>query len=261
MKECAYCGNQGSITKEHIWPKCIIKRTPDYQGRYHGKNEAFFRGELTIKDVCEECNNGELSRLDEYICELYDSYFERIARQGSSIVFNYYQKKLLRWLLKISYNSARSNNTHTEELRDLAPFIMGESGIPNNISVRAELLRPSRNPNYVKGNGSEKYIEPRSVRCCRIESQLGKVPGVTLRLVGINSYYFWVSIFPSGVLVSEEEEAHLTGILSLLPNQELVGKCSVRLRARGRSTIDMHKDWVLNPRASESHKRMMESQG
>jgi len=230
-------------------------------GRYHRKNENFFRGELTIRDVCDECNNGELSKLDNYICELYDRYFHRIVKQSGSIVFKYDQNRLLRWLLKISFNSARSNGSDSEELRGLSTYILSGTQVPCSVSLRAELVKPSRNLNYVKGNGSKKYIEPNSVRCCRIESQLGMVPGATLRLVSINSYYFWIVVSPITTSLERDEENHLNGILTQLPKSELLGKDQVTLKARGKTTIEMHKDWVLNPRARESHKKMIARKG
>jgi hypothetical protein len=76
---CAFCGEVRSLTLEHIWPRGIIKRAPSYNARYIGKAEKFVGAELTVKDVCSECNSGALSLLDHYICTLYDAQFGRMA--------------------------------------------------------------------------------------------------------------------------------------------------------------------------------------
>ena len=61
---CAYCAKEAPLTREHLWPGGIIKRAKDLNTSYFGKLNKFIDAELTIKDVCAECNNGPLSELD-----------------------------------------------------------------------------------------------------------------------------------------------------------------------------------------------------
>lgn len=256
-KVCAYCEESNLLTKEHIWPGCILKRTPHMNARYYGKSEKFFRGELTIKDVCDICNNGVLSQLDDYICKLYDIYFFKIAKANKSFIFKYDYNKLLRWLLKISYNTARSNDSDTEELRIYSDYIINGGEPPLTISLRIELIKPSKNPNYIKGSSKNKFIEPQSVRCCRIETEKGKVPGVTIRLVAINSFYFWLAITPGNTALSDVQQY----VIDYLPKQELNNKKQVTLRARGRPMLEMHKDWAMNSNARKSHRELVAKNG
>ncbi len=256
-KICAYCGESNLLTKEHIWPGCILKRTPHMNARYYGKNEKFFRGELTIKDVCDICNNGALSQLDAYICKLYDIYLLRIVKANKSFIFKYDYNKLLRWLLKISYNTARSNDSDKKELCVYSDYIINGGEPPSTISLRIELIKPSKNPNYIKGSGKNKFIEPQSTRCCRIETEAGKVPGVTIRLVAINSFYFWLVITQKDTTLSDVQQF----VIDYLPNLELNNKKQVTLRARGRSMLEMHADWIMNPNARISHRELVAKNG
>ena len=105
---CAYCGEGGVLTKEHVFPGCFQKtfkpitptRTPD--------GEKAILSPLEIQDVCARCNNELLSPLDEYLCELNDLYFSKIVRPGDRVRFQYAWDFLLRMLPKIAYNVARA---------------------------------------------------------------------------------------------------------------------------------------------------------
>src|SRR5258708_39077844 len=98
---CAYCRLDRPLTKEHIWPKGFIKRT-NYKIRYSAKAPKTFSGEMTIRDVCYSCNNGPLSNLDAYACELFDEYFKNFVQNGEVVSFKYHFSSLTRWLLKVA---------------------------------------------------------------------------------------------------------------------------------------------------------------
>lgn len=109
MKTCAYCGTTNPLTKEHIWPKGIINRVPSYIGRYTERANKVQAGELVIKDVCQFCNNGSLSKLDDYLCNLFDSSFKDFVREYETVNFAYDYDLLARVLLKLSFNTARAS--------------------------------------------------------------------------------------------------------------------------------------------------------
>ena len=115
QKVCAFCSKNGSLTKEHLWPAALHKRLQNARGDtenlfYLLKLESEILAEPTIKDVCSNCNNVLLSELDSYICFLFDKYFAKIYERDEEIIFEYDYHKLVRWLLKLCYNSARVNN-------------------------------------------------------------------------------------------------------------------------------------------------------
>ena len=127
---CAYCGQRSALTREHIWPRCIIERAPAYVMRFSGKANKVFAGDLFVKDVCSACNNGALSALDSYACGLYDEYFCRIVNAEEEVVFRFDHDLLLRWLLKVSYNSALASASDVPFHLPLRHFMLGQSGKP-----------------------------------------------------------------------------------------------------------------------------------
>ncbi|MBK8703370.1 MAG: hypothetical protein IPN33_06930 [Saprospiraceae bacterium] len=124
-KICAYCGEAGKLTNEHIWPQCIIERVPSYTNRYSEAANKVFKGDLIIKDVCSKCNNGPLSKLDSYLCKLYDQYFQFFPPDETIVNFSYEYNLLFRSLLKISFNAARSSNQDSILLSQYKRVILG----------------------------------------------------------------------------------------------------------------------------------------
>jgi len=58
---CAYCQKKAKLTREHIWPSCLISRMPELQVNYLGKKHVLMAGDLVVADVCADCNNKKLS--------------------------------------------------------------------------------------------------------------------------------------------------------------------------------------------------------
>src|SRR6266571_5236600 len=138
LSTCAYCGGPGPFTKEHVWPTSLYERfVADATARPHffldRSPDKFVLGEPTIRDVCAGCNNGELSRLDGYACQLYDSFLHRQFEDGESVVFEYDYDRLLRWLLKIAFNSARVHRSDTGILGYYRNYILGDFQRPRNV--------------------------------------------------------------------------------------------------------------------------------
>jgi hypothetical protein len=74
---CVFCGADGQLTKEHIWPAWLqpYLETPGERGtttrtiiRAEGvESESSFRSRpatATVKSICAECNNGWMSELE-----------------------------------------------------------------------------------------------------------------------------------------------------------------------------------------------------
>jgi len=241
---CAYCGRDGPLTREHIWPSGIIARTKSINTSYLGKLEKFIDAELTIKDVCASCNNGPLSALDAYICDLFDAQFSRpaVRRQARTFVYDY--DKLLRWLLKISFNTARANDSDVAVLSSYTSFMLKGGAPPPEVQVHLELVHASPNPNWSPGSAAMKEIPAVSIRCARVEMPEDPLPGTTLRLVALYGFYFWIIIAPTG---TETTPLHHGLPGKLLPS----GRGKLALYP-SRGMLELHADWVRNPRASQS---------
>ena len=143
-KACAYCKLERKATKEHIWPKNILAKT-DYVVRYSERAGTTFSGDMIIKDVCANCNNGPLSLLDAYAAKLYEAYFGKFGPTRESIEFIYDFGKLVRWLLKISYNASRGTGVDSELLAQYSPVMISEHECsPVYVEVFVGRIRPEQ---------------------------------------------------------------------------------------------------------------------
>ena len=145
QKRCAYCNELNKITKEHVVSKSVIKKlkinqSPGYehsQGKYTTNNS-------TIKDVCEECNNGPLSELDDYFISFIKSNLplDTSIKSNSIIELEFDFDKLSRWLLKTLYNSERKNGYEEIEKQLLyyKNYILGKEICTRPLRVFLEVL-------------------------------------------------------------------------------------------------------------------------
>ncbi len=106
MVRCAYCGAEGKMSRQHVIPKGFINNM-NFKALTVWLDKAsskVINSELMVKDVCAECNNGELSQLDAYALKLIISYNEKILYETRKVFFKYNYDLLTRWLLKVCYN-------------------------------------------------------------------------------------------------------------------------------------------------------------
>jgi hypothetical protein len=205
MKKCVYCGENKKLSREHIFPRWIIKRQPSSDVRFARHENRVSERVSTIKDVCASCNNGVLSELDNYALELYDSYFERVVPIKGRVLFNYDYDLLARWMFKVLYNSARKNNTRPDELEPFKEYILGTSTRPMNFRIFSLLLRPHKLSSRVVAKLAKEHegvteILPRNISITQIGVQISEDNMLVLgRAVLINSYCFVVSILPSDI--------------------------------------------------------------
>jgi hypothetical protein len=191
---CSLCGGTGRITREHIWPKGFLGRA-DFGVRHSSRARRTFAGELTVRDVCETCNNGPLSTLDAYACTLFDRYFGRKTDRGDVVAFDYDYQLLTRWLLKTAFNTARAaGNEDASLLAGYAPAILAKTPCsPAYVSFRLALVSPSTMMN--SATRATKVIYPQAARSGPVV-----IPGaqgqrlVSLRLLMINSFFFTMAV-------------------------------------------------------------------
>lgn len=194
--KCAYCHSEtNKLTREHIWPACIIERVPGYTARYSERADKVFDGDMTIADVCAVCNNGPLSHLDSYICRLYDRWFVQFPERGQWLDFEYDWTLLGRWLLKICFNSARTSGCDDNTLEKFTDVILGVNPSPPDLAIWLDLVEPT----YVEKKRNSGLIEakcilPEMTRVCRLHIPNTKTPNYIVRLVAINAFYFYLAI-------------------------------------------------------------------
>ncbi|UHQ19591.1 hypothetical protein LVB87_15600 [Lysobacter sp. KIS68-7] len=148
MTICAYCGQDQKTTREHVIPAFLYAFQKQLEQSVVGWNEVANKmvdGEVTIKDVCAECNNGVLGQLD--------AYGKQVLTESGLLVHNYERvllplrynySLLLRWLLKMSFNSSRMGGAHASRFYEHIPFILGHAPHPPRykVAVVAYLAAP-----------------------------------------------------------------------------------------------------------------------
>ncbi|MCE0876929.1 HNH endonuclease [Pseudomonas monteilii] len=145
---CAYCKQEASATREHVIPAFIYRFQKQFEASVIGWNEVARKmvgGEHQVKDVCETCNSGVLSSLDAYGKELLDSngfLTQNYTKLSADLTYDYDQ--LARWLLKISFNSTRSDRGHSHLFDRFIPFILNGAPAPSkaNFAIVATLAAP-----------------------------------------------------------------------------------------------------------------------
>lgn len=232
---CAYCTEDRPLSREHIWPSWLVEKL-DHRLRYSEKAKKLFYGDLTIRDVCEICNNGPLSVLDSYGRVLYDKYFSEMKIDSNPILFEYDYSLLARWLLKLSFNAARASKSDHERLEKYRECLIDHTTpLPGDFSISVDLVTPSHD--------GKKAILPNSNRICRIQFPNDIADWCTVRLVSINSYYFWLLLQDKPDHEINLENA--SSVIKSIPGSYIPPDGnSMEIAPSGISTIQMHSSWV-----------------
>jgi hypothetical protein len=239
-KRCAFCFQANRLTREHIWPEGILKRLPFYTAKFNEKADKVIGGDHIIKDVCVTCNNGALSALDAYGCMLFDKYFHAVAEPKTELQFEYDYDKLFRWLAKIAYTTVRSSsaNPNLSFLRPLTPYILGQSVRPSEMELYLDIVTHSTIPTI---HGIQQF----PATAYRSESVERKPPlpdWRVVRLVSINSFYFYILLFEKHYQESNDLAKVRRWIKGVLVPPE---SASLALPRSTTGAFDVHKDHLL----------------
>jgi hypothetical protein len=181
---------------------------------------AEIEGEPKLRDVCQACNNGALSQLDAYICELFHRYFIHIYQRHAIVRFEYDYHRLKRWLLKMSFNSARVHGSMDLFVYpNLLTYIRGESlSAGRSVQLYVQLSYPGkiprehlRDPELV---GAPIVWEPQDNRVGLLAFSAEGVGLKILRAVHLRSFSFFLAFFdPRGksAVVSDFSKTFLGG--------------------------------------------------
>ncbi len=200
MSICAYCGNEyryKELTKEHTVNKSLLNFMELQQAPGYARfSDNYTINYLTTKDVCADCNNGALSRLDKYSIEFMkdNSILNLYIDENTKLNINFDFNLLSRWLLKTIYNSERKNGY--AEVQNKMHFykkhILGKENIPFEIYL--EILKDVSEEQIHKQNKSIDKLKP--------FLKLGNVvfnsdKGIEyLKSFTINNFMFYIFILP-----------------------------------------------------------------
>jgi len=100
--------------------------------------------------------------------------------------------------LKVSYNSARGNDSDIEILKAFSNYILGKSTSCPEFWISVELIRKGIVPNYNE-LGVPQYISPGLLRSSKLHDPKNIYPNLCVRFLAVGSYHFWIFIPKSAV--------------------------------------------------------------
>ena len=226
MPTCAYCKREGVMTREHVIPSFVYAFHKEH-GSCIGWNEAaekMLPGEGKVKDVCANCNNKILGSLDAYGKELLAGAGILVPNYTKlDLTLQYDFDKLVRWLLKMSFNSARIDGAHSHLFERLIPYMLGESAGPprSKVAVIAYLAGPEyldqvkrvQEP-YASAAGGSDRLNPFLTRICY--SAFPNIKNYTLRLNIFGPLVFYILLFHENVLAGHAASS-VRHLLKLIP--------------------------------------------
>jgi hypothetical protein len=261
MSVCAYCRQDRPPTREHVIPAFIYDFQKQLEQSVIGWNEVAQRmvgGEGKVKDVCADCNNRVLGELDAYGKQLLTSsglLVQNYTKRELTLQYDY--SLLLRWLLKVSFNSSRTDGAHSPLFERYVPFMRGQEQSPSLSQVavllylaRPEILGASRiavEPFIRIANGSS-LLNPFLVRIC-----YGASPGENSYVLRLNIFgpaVFFLMMFHDSVLPGHAASAirrliRLTpGAVELSPKRKLV-----EVQSGQKSWLDLYEHQVARVHA------------
>ncbi len=240
------------MTREHILPRFLYRQFPTQKTGYNIRADKFMTWEPQVKDVCRMCNNGALSGLDGYAREFLSSlHCERTYTDRVDVTFAYDYVSLVRWLLKVSYNSTRAVTDTPRLLRQCVPFILDESAPHPPIAfVAVEVIRDTP-----VGPPERALLSEDARTWTHIPTKMFRVgPGLlhdpkmqhiraeyVLRFVAINAWYFTYCITSNDVDRAERRRL-AAAFASLVPDGLLLssGRSEAKICVSRRTGVDAY---------------------
>lgn len=188
-KPCAYClkfKKPGEMSSEHIFPDWLMKAVADPSLTYSGRAVKVFKAAPVIGDVCRTCNNGPLSALDARAKDIWSDYLAKFVLAAETVQFRFDYHLVLRWVLKISFNSARADGKGLRCFTsDVVRYIRDGGDRPSDVFLYASLIKPTE---Y-----AGRRLLPEARRCTRLQNEVHFKPWETW-IVAIRSYQFLAGI-------------------------------------------------------------------
>jgi hypothetical protein len=263
MPICAYCGQERAATREHVIPAFVYAFQKRIEAHIGWSEVAgrMIQGEGKVKDVCAECNNTILGPLDDYGKGLLTATGILVPNfERTSLILQYDYNLLLRWLLKVSFNSSRCDGAHRHLFERHVPFILGSAAHPprHQVACLAYLAAPER----VETSHLDSATFFRATRGLRVFNPFlarisyAIIPGensYTLRLNAFGPLMFHLVLFQEHVLPGHAS-ASLRKLMKRLPGLvELSSKLKlIQLTCGSETWLDLYRDQIARTRAVEN---------
>ena len=191
------------MTREHLIPAslaALVKRDEDLAHTYLNRSpKKFLESQPTVKDVCNICNNEVLGKLDNEARNFIASYcLEEFNSKGETRTLKINYDLLLRWVMKVSFNSARIHDAEPDReiLSSYRSYILGNGKQPKRIAffVHGIYSHPvdDDQANLVMREGvdNENIIHPDYIRCSLVRFQTDFDRDFVSRAIIFKSFQF-----------------------------------------------------------------------
>jgi hypothetical protein len=214
-RKCAYCGCNGPLTKEHIVPAFLSRLFPYINTGIPPRSKHVAKFEGTMRDVCPNCNSGPLSDLDAYAQSFIEQnkLHRTFPLKRPSILVTYDYERLLRWLLKVSYNAMRAEDRDLEAISKCKGFILGSESVPYHPEIFVEVIRNMPISDRARHKLPASIKNAESLTAHRFRLGTFGFPGSettsVCRFVAINAFYFYLMLLPSTLRSEERDQIFL----------------------------------------------------
>jgi len=258
-KNCAYCGQATKLTREHIFPRFLYELCPNQLTGHNAAADKVTSSERVISDVCEKCNAGPLCALDSY----GRRYFDQNSLQSTyttakrtAIIYDYHL--LLRWLLKISFNSYRTIHDTPGLFSPLIPYILEGKPSPqkNAVQLYIEVVRDHKFEPHELSLVPNKFARIGYLPCLGFRSGFIGMPHELSphlsRHFQLNSHFFVLLIFPPDIDPSSRKRIEGT-IQAAMPDLCPFATQQTRMdiQISRRDSLDVFHDY-LHPKQIEN---------
>ncbi len=179
-----------------------------------------------------------MSELDEYLCNLFDIYFQNIILSKDELIcFEYDYNLLSRAPLKIAYNTSRCGTSDPKVLAKTAPYILGKTSTYPRLILLMEIISPTQIIEIGHDGIKSTIMEPLAYRSALMRLTTPNGNQVLARLVGINSYYFHLLLLKNTTPMKMKERIRNEALEALPGSVCLNEKSSVSLKMSERDGI------------------------
>ncbi|MBU5676820.1 hypothetical protein KQI88_10355 [Alkaliphilus sp. MSJ-5] len=159
---CAYCKEDKNSSKEHIISDSVLELFPECDLTIDSVRNRQYKADPVIKDVCSNCNNNRLSYIDGYAKHMISQYFAKAYEQDDTLEFEYEYDKLLKVLMKFTYNDLRSHKNDISFFdKGVLEFLLNKEkkDIGKHVTVLGGLwVNTSPMPEYIFGNLKLRWV-------------------------------------------------------------------------------------------------------
>ncbi|WP_068717336.1 hypothetical protein [Vibrio tritonius] len=165
MAICIYCGQNKTLTREHIMPAFVYTYQYSISNSkcigWREKAQKLLQQEAKIRDVCAHCNNVVLGAIDAHAKSALEKSGAFTPNFNKNAVdFEYDFNQYARWLLKVAFNSSRASGKQLGVFDQYKDLILDKSSDYSGFFITGGLLKPYKlTPQQISDVGQSLFAD------------------------------------------------------------------------------------------------------